>query len=145
MTLSKKVENNEISSLKFSKISNLKSDFFVWFCKRNNDCFKKNEIYLHWISFEQFSAKSGKLFFRKKSRFFEKFHEFFSKNLKKISNFPKFRKFIYPKIQVCEVSEILIFSKKWPLVVGFWKKIRFSNSKSDFFLILQKKQRMFRN
>ena len=93
----------------------LEIGFFSDFAKKVANVPKLTKFIYSEYHLSQFSAKSEKLFFRKKSRFFEKFRGFFSKNLKKISNVPKFRKFIYPKIQVCEVSELFIFSKKWPL------------------------------
>ena len=49
---------------------------------------------------------------KKKIPIFRKFCEFFSNFLKKISNVPKFRKFICPKDQVCEVSDKKKISKK---------------------------------
>ena len=90
-----KSEKNPISSLKFWKISNLKSDFLLI--------------------------------------------------LQKISNVPKFRKFICPEIQVCEVSE-----KKNSRKNDLWsnrnlkKNSQFFNLKLDFFLIFQNKHQKTR-
>ena len=93
----------------------LEIGYFSEFAKKVANVLKLTIFFTLTIIRANFQQNQRNFFFEKNPDFSKNFVNFFSKNLKKISNVPKFRKFIYPKIQVCEVSEIFIFSKKWPL------------------------------
>ena len=76
---------------------------------------------------------------------FQTWNRIFSTFSKKISNVPKYRKFICPEIPVCEVSEVFIFQKNDHRSSGnLNQNFRFSNFKSEFFLIFQKKRQKTR-
>ena len=122
----KKSRKNDLLSSgnlkKKSQFFNLKSDFFLIF-QKNLEFSKIPKIYLSWTLSESIFSKFRENFFWKKIPIFRKFCGFFSNFLKKISNVPKFRKFICPEVQVCEVSDKKKNLKKitfW--VVGIWKK-----------------------
>ena len=122
-----KLEKNLISSLKFCQISNLKLDFFQLFQKKSRifqnlaNLFGLNFI---WANFEQnqrhfFFEKKGlpsSRNLKKNSKIFPIFQlqvEIFSNFPKKSSNFPKFRKIIYPELHLSQFSanlEELFFS-----------------------------------
>ena len=138
--------------------------FFSNFPKKNRECSKIAHIYLLWTSSERSLSKIRGPFFPKKKAsprgcFWQKIPKISERNriffnfLKKIANVPKLRTFISSELHLSKFwarSETIFFSKKKAsLVVGFWKKnpkmSQISNLTSDFFLILQKKLRMFQN
>ena len=120
---------------------------FFWVSKKSCECSKINEIYLLWISSEPIFSKIRETFFFEKNPDFSKnFVDFFQKILKKSQMFQNSANLFILKFKCAKFQKFLFFQKNDLSSSGILKKkIRFSNLESDFFLILQKKWRMFQN
>ena len=120
---------------------------FFWVSKKSCECSKINEIYLLWISSDPIFSKIRETFFFEKNPDFSKnFVDFFQKILKKSQIFQNSANFFILKFKCAKFQKFLFFQKNGLSSSGILKKnFRFSNLESDFFLILQKKWRMFQN
>ena len=120
---------------------------FFWVCKKSCECSKINEIYLLWISSEPIFSKIRETFFSKKIPIFRKISWiFFQKILKKSPMFQNSANLFILKFKCAKFQKFLFFQKNGLSSSGILKKkIRFSNLKSDFFQLFQKKSRIFQN
>jgi len=146
---------------------------FSNFSKKGPNFRKLRNLTYFELQLSQFSAKSEKLFFEKKSEFilqripmeFFFYMEILCKNLAKFQTWNlTFLNFFKKSLECSKKSQIYLLwtssepilskirapffsKKKASVVVWIWKKIpkisEISNLKSDFFLILQKKPPMF--
>ena len=120
---------------------------FFWVSKKSCECSKINEIYLLWILSEPIFSKIRETFFFEKNPDFSKnFVDFFQKILKKSQMFQNSANLFILKFKCAKFQKFLFFQKNDLSSSRILKKkIWFSNLESDFFLILQKKWRMFQN
>ena len=120
---------------------------FFWFCKKSGECSKINEIYLLWISSEPIFSKIWETFFSKKIPIFRKISWiFFQKILKKSPMFQNSANLFILKFKCAKFQKFLFFQKNGLSSSGILKKkFQFSNLKSDFFQLFQKKSRIFQN
>ena len=114
---------------------------------------QKNRKLRKFISFKlqlsQFWARSEELFFENLPPIFELESDFFQQFLSKIRKLENCENLFSLNFIWANFEQDLFSKKKASVAVGFWKKSpkisQISNLKSDFFLILQKKLRIFQN